>query len=365
MAHHTQLPDDDRPPWFPTLDGPRFSIRAPEPIEDWLAAIQRDYADPRGAAYFRNYLTALDCFAEQHEATLAAQDWTRFSSHSLVSWMHTILQVQHARALFLPKPYRHEIPGAEQLTLCMLALLPECQQSVKPACAVLSHIVAAPYVQREVVRRAAKCVGFPAALLVLVHKLEADASTEPAWQSSYSMSDAVLTAALNRLCKTTRRSAQRRAGKVLHEGRTPEPELRENLPGEIWQTIIKRWGEREPLDLLARALDRKLEIVPRAVADQIMKHLAEVCPIATTKEDRLPDEGGGEPVGWCHAMEEHHLAAFLRTYPEHKDGIELWLSRKPLAELAKERGITVQTIINRKNRAQRQLEVWAAGHSPH
>ncbi len=273
---------------------------------------------------------------------VTTHEWSSLSSHSLVSIMHTSLQVRQTLAQFLPEPYRREVSADEHLLLCMLGLLAEEQREVI-AHHILLFIIMVPYVQAELVRRAHTHVGFPAALLVLLHQLEA--SADVAWQPS-AAGDAMATVALHRLMKSTVRSSISRAA-----GRAPEQELRDNLPGEIWQTVIRRFGQRDALDVLARAFDGQLNIAPRAIVDDVIEHLTEVLPTVP-----LPEDNAGPAV--LPTQDEALLARFLQAYPQHADGVACLCSPKPLAELASAHGVTVQTIMNWKRRAERQLRAW-------
>jgi hypothetical protein len=171
--------------------------------------------------------------------------------------------------------------------------------------------------------------------------------------------------------------------------------LEANLPGQIWSTVIGKWGGLDGLHALALALDGHFDIAPRAVADGIMNQLHHLFPSAAdsmrvetpkpdgstmrqrmyvpmvpyAEEDTAEGLAGGEEMTGQDRLRvsitekdpdlKLLVEQFLRVHPKHQDGITLLLSDEPVDQLAAYRHCTKQTVINRKNRALAALQRFA------
>lgn len=390
MAKKRTKPTPAGPPtWFPTLENlpPFDTVRVPpEHVETWLEEIIQFAEQPATQTTYREL-----CLRQQRLAhTIASWDWGRESSHQLIWWGVAHGSLRHGLDIFLPPPY-NALPLAVRQWLYAHAFLVQESQAIPQLKRIMAMWLAAPAVGAELSKRATQHVGTPAGVLLFVHDLIRLTETDP--MTLDQDISAVADRAIEQLRSRTWRKAAARIRKALpttpgHEQTTI---LDAHLSGAIWETITKKWGHLQGLDALARSLDGGCNIAPTAVTDRMMKQdrMRELFPFLEERANlRLPadedgvvlvqrsdDERDYKPSRITLSITEEDdvhtnsrgkqaeevLEKFRQRYPGHEEGIGLLLSDEPLKELATARNVTVQTIINRKNRAWKELKRFAMG----
>lgn len=384
------------PVWFPRLSAiaPYTTVQVSEKeIEGWLDDVAHALHTAEAVTEIEDRFRQLVAFKSRQINTLAETDWSQYGGHQLVWWSIADMTLQRALDVFLPPPY-DQWPQSVRIWMYVLQLIvigtaeairPQSEHAdpLELACRAVHVRLAGPYAEREIQRRRAQHVGSPVGDLLLWRDLDQQENVPAPPLIAEAQGQAA--AILDKLRACTWRQTYNRIENVVHDPGLVTQTLKTYLSSEIYETVVTRWGGLEGLDALARSLDGRFNITPKAVADRVMKpdRLTELFPFLEERATlRLPTGDGVilEPRGkngldykpghiTLSITEEDstHPAAlskeakdivqrFLKRNPKYKEGIELCLSEEPLKKLAAERGISVQTIINRKNRAQEALK---------
>lgn len=168
------------PPWFPRLDkpAPYLTVRVPPGnVDEWLDTIIGIYDTPEGRVIIDRDFNELARFESAHARSLARTDWSTFSSYEIIRWIHAHATLSRAIHSFLP-PSCVDFPFTVRFWLFLFILISwgreqslYGQEALTPAYRTIQDWLVAPYVAREVTRRAAQHVGFPAGLLVFLHRI--------------------------------------------------------------------------------------------------------------------------------------------------------------------------------------------------
>ncbi len=119
-------------------------------------------------------------------------------------------------------------------------------------------------------------------------------------------------------------------------------------------TLHERFGAKENAsELYALALEGKLDIAPRAVADDLMdqrKHrrlMREKTPLESREEEfRVDFESAEAPADISQPLME-----FLKDTPQMRESLEILISAESRNEVARKLRVTPKTVTNRSNRA--------------
>ena len=419
------------PAWFSRLDRlpPYHEVCVSE--ENAAAVLLEIFSmwnEPSTATEMHARWNEVGRFQRSVRQEFEGKDWTKESAHQVVEYLAAQAALFPAVATCLPEQYRAVLPAgtSEFIFSHLLMALGEDWVKEHPHDSLTSQAVlddlpvhlhelsqadrgwlplkraivnweAATHVEKELHRRAQAHLGSSAGLLLLARGLQQSASLVPDLAT-----DDLVKAALDRLRRSTYGGASQCIEKIFEHQRPNgdierKQTLQTTLSGEIWKTVVTKWGMYEALDALARSLNGEMDIVAQAVVDDITNEVRHIFPEAaasyTTEasneespkrrrtfvnERALPDEeevkendsreGRSIKISIREvARERHrheqeardqrlalrHIPAFLAKYPEHADGIYLYRYDGPLTDqqLAKELGCTAPTIINRKKKA--------------
>jgi hypothetical protein len=197
---------------------------------------------------------------------LASVDWSTVAGARLVALVEARFALARGRDEFLPA--RHAPTAAEGRWLLYLHGLWRAAERRKlaphaPVLAAIVHALAGPFAWAEVERRLDAHVGTDAATWVLL----------AGWPAAYgdpAPCDAEVASALGgRLV----RAARRHVRPSLRREATP-PDVRSAAA----QTLLSRLGNVHPLEAVARALDGDLDVLPRAIGNELTRHLTDGLP---------------------------------------------------------------------------------------
>jgi hypothetical protein len=212
--------------------------------------------------------------ADQMEADLAGTDWPGVASDDVVAVFAKSLATDIAvRRMVPPDVARDRLARTLVFveTLIRSGLLIEDALGIEGAAVeqVLNHLVgyaAGPLAWNEITRRAtAHEAGVAAALLRLCHELRVDGVLDH--------DDPVEVQAVATLEDAIRRQLQRQ---LRRASPTVQRDARDDATGQIALTIAERWGAFDPLDAISRALGGGFDIVPRAVADDVVDQIRKI-----------------------------------------------------------------------------------------
>lgn len=394
---------DTVPEWFPKLSdtAPYSTVQvAHEEVEDWLDDFAQGYRNPDAWQEVERCFQQLFAFQDRHKSTLAEVEWSQYSSHQLIWWAVAELTLRRAIEGFLPSPYDQLSQSVRAWLYLFQLIVTGIAEAAKPQIAhpdplelarrAIHVRLAAPYAKREIQRRVKQHVGSPVGELLFWRGI--DAMSEQGSLLQTIEGETLVQEIMDKLRACSWRKTKRRVSRVVNDETLVAETLKAQLSMEIYEAIVKRWGGLEGLDVLARSLDGECNIVPTAVADSVMdpRRLRELFPfldewnnvhLPMDKDDSvilvrrregereykpsritlsITEEDDAHP-GSSKKQADQVLADFLKRYPEHADGIQLLLSDEPLKNLARARGRTVQTIINRKMKALEALKKFAKG----
>jgi hypothetical protein len=293
---------------------------------------------------------------------LAAKKWSRVPSPQLRQIAYHAFGVHHGIATFLPPDYDDMDPafrrGLYVHVLLLQALLwvdegrIPCRDTPHPvwvpARAAFYHM-AAPFVSTEITRRRTRhpVSVYAANLLVAMDGSPSGDADHPA------VAEAV---------EELRKRVWWKLPPAMRERKANEsPELPSlAITGDIPATLIKEWGS-DSLWAYVQALDGKLNIAPQAIAHDIIDAARREVR-RSQKETVVPEEiltirldHGEERTP---TLAPARLEEFLRQAGEDDDlalGLAAALDPRHLEDVAREQGVTLQTIYNRVNRAKARL----------
>jgi hypothetical protein len=317
---------------------------------------------------------------------LQRTDWSRVPATELVAFVEGAAAIRIGIGA-LPAEYADLSSAARSvLYLRMLILWGTLRGGpfpLRPALEAVALHDGAQYAVREMFRRGEKHVGKYMFLLLI------------------SDDEATVERALEGLRKLTYRYFKKKKNNphdyianaldcVLGTGRRPadsleqgRPSLEQEINVQAFQTGQQRWGALGPRGLTLRWLAGKLNIAHWAVADDLtdaaravtrrlrneeLFNEEEILKIdiheTSKKGARARDVKKGIhdqaklllTRGQRQADGQDFVEKFLVQHPRHGRGIESLLSDEPLADIARQHGVTVQTVINWKNRALAALQ---------
>jgi len=400
------------PEWFPKLldTAPYTTVQvAPEEVEEWLDDLAQGYRSSEARDEIDRCFRQLFAFQDRHRKTLGEVNWSQYSGHQLVWWVVAEMTLWRAIETFLPPPYDQLSPSARTWCYLFQLIVTGTAEAEKPQtqhpdplelARTAVHVgLAGPYARQEAQRCMKQHVGSPVGELLFWRAVDAMSDHDglvPVLEEGPTLQDI-----LDKLRKCSWRKAKQRVSQVVQDDGLVTKTLKTHLSSEIYETVVKRWGGLDGLDALARSLDGKFHYAPKIIAERLMdpRKLREIFPVLDERRSvRLPAAADDSVVSVKRCVKERVngekkereyeckpsrftlsiteedpsypssqkrqadkvLADFLKRHPEHEDGIQLLLSDEPLKDLAQARGVkTVQTIINRKKKAQEALKGFA------
>lgn len=182
------------------------------------------------------------------------RNWSEVSSWQLLEWLDAAIGVHLGVEAFLPPRLdRLPLPVRRFLYVHVFLFAAGARLAENRAIRPIWYAAAAPFLTEEFERRAQQHMGAEAGVLLLIMGA---LRLTPANQSGLLERDA--TATVDRLTK------------IVGKMRVP-PQDRPEIPGQIPITLGGRWGQLDPIESLARALEGELDIAPRAVRDDLVE----------------------------------------------------------------------------------------------
>ncbi len=311
---------------------------------------------------------------------LGRMDWSHVPATELVTFVEGAAAIRIGIGA-LPREYADLSFAARRvLYLRMLILwgaLRDGPFPLRPALQAVRLHEGAPYAVTEMFRRESKHVGMHMFLLLISqHEATIKKALEGLRKATYG---------LFKKRPKTRDYIAHTLDRVLGTGRGPAASLRQEMDARVFQTGKQRWGALGPRGLTLRWLAGKLNIAPQAIADdlhdaaraitrrlrnEVLFNEEEILGIDLRDETSEEVAGARDIIKGVHDQAKLHfkhpldeqaavrdfVEKFLVQHPRHRRGIEAILSDEPLADIARQHGVTVQTVINWKNRALAALQ---------
>jgi len=316
-------------------------------------------------------------------------DWSQVPATDLVAFLEGATAINVGIGA-LPREYANlSFAARSVLYLRMLILWGVVRGGpfqLRPALEAVRLYEGAPYAVAEVVRRGAKHVGM-CMVLLLLSKDEATVgkALEGLQRLTYGYFKKPRKRALRRYIEKTL-DRDLGAGERPNALFPPNALFRQEVDVQAFRTGKQRWGALGPRGLILQWLAGKLDIAHWAIADDLhdaaraitrrrdreeLFNEDEILSIDIDDEtmEKVPSARGVSKgvhvqaqLAFRHLGEQAELRdfvdKFLDAHPYHRRGIEVLLSEKPRADLAKQHRVTVKTLIDRKNRAVAALQKW-------
>ncbi len=279
-----------RPSWFTlALDRPSpwAEIRIdPAGARAWVAGVAELWLPPGPAPELvRLWEQFIACQARMRE-DLDRMEWSEVSAWDLVAWVEAAVSVQLGILRFLPPEVADLDPNVRRWLFVQALILKgletaasgELAHPLLPALRAAASYMGGDAADAKIGRRGAGHVGFLAGMLCLLMA----ALRQGALGSA-------LAGDQERAVEALKKSVWRRVPAEQH----PE------VLGQIQLTLEERWGQLDPLETLARALQGELNIAPRAIQDDLLDQLrGEVRreQVEVQFKERTEMEDGGEDM---------------------------------------------------------------------
>ena len=315
-------------------------------------------------------------------ARLRRTDWSQVPATDLVAFLEGATAINVGIGA-LPREYANlSFAARSVLYLRMLILWGVVRGGpfqLRPALEAVRLYEGAPYAVTEMVRRGAKHVGMHMVLLLL----SKDEATVKALEGLRRLTYGYFKKPRKR---ALRRYIERTLDRDLGAGERPNALFRQEVDVQAFRTGRQRWGALGPRGLILQWLAGKLDIAHWAIADDLhdaaraitrrrdreeLLNEDEILSIDIDDEtmEKVPSARGVREgvhvqaqLAFRHLGEQAELRdfvdKFLDAHPHQRRGIEVLLSEKPRADLAKQHRVTVKTLIDWKNRAVAALQKW-------
>jgi len=246
---------------------------------------------------------------------------------------------------------------------------------LRPALEAVALHEGAPYAITEMFRRGSRHVGFYMFLLLSSGNNEA--------RVAEALEGLRKVTPLNKKPKTRDYIADA-LERVLGTGRGRAATLGKALDAQAFETGKGRWGHHGLRGLTLRWLAGKLNIAPRAVADDLMDQTRAITrrlnkevlfneeDICIDISDEASEAVARDVIKGVHdeaqsdfdrsrerAEEQDLVGKFLIQHPEHRRGFEAIRADELQADFARQHGVTVQTVINWENRTITAFREWS------
>jgi hypothetical protein len=235
---------------------------------------------------------------EQREtkAALKETDWSQVSDNELVAYGEGRAAVLAGIASFLPSAYK-DIPFAERCSLFVHLLVVFGIGAVAAGAPVSPLFLALEavrlhqggrYAIREMSRRGSTHVGMHMALLLL--------AAQSAHEEVVAQALEALRKAMYKKIPDGTRKLIGRAGRTVGTTSAAHAALRAAMDAQSFETGQRRWGAGDWRTLLTQGFAGKLDIAPRAVADDLkdsaraLRQLPIPVPFGNVLRDEWPDE---------------------------------------------------------------------------
>lgn len=385
-----------RPAWFGPAPYRMVRVRE-DHVQEWLARLVAVLKDEEALGAVLRRLWAE--FERARTASLDALDLQGFDSWSLVQTVEAGLACERAIEEFLPEPWATRFPPEAVWLLFMYALLikaldraledpfepfvtPEVSATLPPHLreipledrvllpalrAEFDRVVAAE-AKRELLRRGGARRGFPGAVILYLMRAERAAPR------ILTEADVDVELATEDLVTQVMKLLARRGGRWVWPALRAETqgERRAEATGEAPLTL-DAWAKsskvKDELEILARALEGELDVIPLAVARDLQNRAKPEARWAESlvgeEEIRITieEETPPDPAAALDSRLDAHrqVEQFVAAHPRHRVGIELALSDASLTEAAAKRGVTVSALSQRRTAAIRAFNEWVRG----
>jgi hypothetical protein len=314
---------------------------------------------------------------------LRRTDWSRVPATDLVAFLEGAAAINVGIGA-LPREYANlSFAARSVLYLRMLILWGIVRGGpfqLRPALEAVKLYEGAPYAVTEMAWRGSKHVGMHmVSLLISRDEATIERALEGLRRLTYGYFEKPRQRARHRYIEKT-------LDRDLGAGERPDALFGQEVDVQAFRIGKQRWGALGPRGLTLQWLAGKLDIAHWAVADdlhdvvraitrrrdkEVLFNEDEILSIDIDDEtsEKAPSARGVRRgvhtqagLAFRHLSEQAELRdivdRFLASHPHHRRGIEVLLSEEPRADLAKQHGVTVKTLIDWKNRAVAALQKW-------
>ncbi len=315
-----------------------------------MGSIVRVWEDPKG----REGMARL-CKLLVETAKERVERIDQVNSPELVAMVTEHLAVQSGLKTFLPPPYSELLPDRELTFFSFVTYFGLLStggssevhdQLFRSTLRAICSLIGGPIIELEFERRAAKHVGYHAAMLLVLMQIRRQVGTaDPSWEQAEA-----------ECVEAIRKSARRMTPDVM----------RPELPGQIALTLDTRWGKLGDRELITRALEGKLDIAPRAIRDALVKqgaaesHTRKIEVLFDRSEE--PQEGEEGITGWEDILRSPDWGPEEETrWKEILSALRTNLPTRRLLQAALEGAETQAEIADRWGVDPRTVRNWLAG----
>lgn len=312
------------------------------------------------ATGFQDVWVAFLADLEATDAGLAARDWSTVDPWALIVFADAGARVAHGVRQFLPAEFGAPDPADRMMLYFVRLILAGARTGqADPFIAVRRaswYLEAGRLADLEIQRRIEQHVGAYAALLLVRAALVTRGVTAPRSERESERAVEVLRRATWGKLRGWGRAIARAEG----TGPRDTNAVRQALNCQAFETSVARWGPLDPFDALARGLAGELDIVTRAIADDLIdaarsarrRERREVLSVEF-RERASPDQATGDVHARAAPYAEarwRELVEKLARDPELCRLAEAYLAGGHTAtqdEVARRLGVTARTVRNR------------------